>query len=90
MCRAPQVEGLFLGAGSWELLSRVGQVDVPLLTLLADPAYTIIAQEAREELERWLPPAHATLVTIPGTTHNMHRGAGFVSTIGALLGWLKR
>jgi pimeloyl-ACP methyl ester carboxylesterase len=87
-CRAEAVRGLFLGSGSWDLTDRFAQVDIPLLLLVADPQYTVIALDALAAAERGLRPGLGQLLVIPGTTHNMLRGDGYAPTMAALMAWL--
>jgi pimeloyl-ACP methyl ester carboxylesterase len=88
-CRAEAVRGLFIGSGAWDLSERFAQVAIPLLLLVADPLYTVIAPEPLVAAERALRPDTARMVTIPGTTHNMVRGSGYAATMPVLLAWLK-
>jgi pimeloyl-ACP methyl ester carboxylesterase len=87
--RPAQVEGLFLGGGEWSLVDRFAQVEVPLLLLVADLAYTVIPPERLGEVEAKLRPGLGRMLVIPGTTHNMLRGSGYVPTMEALTGWLR-
>jgi pimeloyl-ACP methyl ester carboxylesterase len=87
-CRAAAVRGLFLESGEWDLSATYAQVDVPLLLLVADPVYTVIAPDALAAVEQALRPDLGRIAIIPGTTHNMHRGGGFDATIPVLTGWL--
>jgi pimeloyl-ACP methyl ester carboxylesterase len=87
-CRADAVRGLFLESGEWDIAADVAQVDIPLLMLVADPQYTVIAPDALAAAERALRPDLGRIAVIPGTTHNMHRGGGFDATMRALTAWL--
>lgn len=88
-CRAAAVRAVFVGGEGWNLPAGVGAVDVPLLLLAADPRYTVILPEAQAIATRSLRPGLGRMLTIPGTTHNMHRGpAGFEATLAALGAWL--
>jgi pimeloyl-ACP methyl ester carboxylesterase len=87
-CRYAQVEGLFVKGGVWRVLERAGAVAVPLLVLIADPQYTILPAEVQAELQLQLQPALGQAITIPGTTHNMLRGPGYVPTMAALRTWM--
>jgi pimeloyl-ACP methyl ester carboxylesterase len=87
-CRAAAVRGLFLQSGEWDLTGTFAQVDVPLLLLVADPQYTVIAPDALAAAEQALRPDLGRIAVIPGTTHNMHRGAGFEATLPVLTAWL--
>jgi pimeloyl-ACP methyl ester carboxylesterase len=86
-CRAEAVRGLFLGSGDWDLAPRVAQVEVPLLLLVADPQYTVIAPETLATAERALRPGLGRMVTVTGTNHNMLRG-GFERVMSILTAWL--
>lgn len=88
-CHREQVEGFFVGSGEWSLVERAGQVDVPLLVLVADPAFTVIPAERLNELEAALRPGLSRIIQVPGTTHNMLRGAGYAATMAALMGWMQ-
>lgn len=85
--RAEQVRGFFTPPEDWSLAPRLAAVAAPLLILVADPAFSVIAPERLAELRAAL-PANSTLTVIPGTNHNMFRGPGFEPTMAALLGWL--
>jgi len=87
-CRAGAVRGVFLASGEWDIAADMAQVDVPLLLLVADAQYTVIAPDALAAAERGLRPGLGRIVVIPGTTHNMHRGAGFEVTMPVLTDWL--
>jgi pimeloyl-ACP methyl ester carboxylesterase len=87
-CRAAAVRGLFLTSGAWDLSASFVQVDVPLLLLVADPQHTVIAPDALAVAERSLRPGLGRAATLPGTTHNMHRGGGYDATMQALTAWL--
>jgi pimeloyl-ACP methyl ester carboxylesterase len=87
-CRAAAVRGLFLGSGTWNLTDRFAQVDIPLLLLVADPQYTVIAPDTLAAAERSLRPGLGRMATIPGTTHNMLRGDGYAPTMQVLTAWL--
>ena len=87
-CRAVAVRGLFLESGEWDLSAHFAQVDIPLLLLVADPQYTVIAPDALAAAKRALRPDLGRMAVIPGATHNMHRGGGFEPTMRALSAWL--
>jgi pimeloyl-ACP methyl ester carboxylesterase len=87
-CRAGAVRGLFLESGEWDVAADVAQVDVPLLLLVADAQYTVIAPDALAVAEQALRPGLGRMVVIPGTTHNMHRGSGFEATLPVIMAWL--
>ncbi|NNJ10896.1 alpha/beta hydrolase [Chloroflexales bacterium ZM16-3] len=89
-CRAEQVEGFFTGGGNWSLEDRLGEVSAPLLLLVADLEYTVIPPDRLGEVKAKLRPGLGAMQIIPGTTHNMLRGPGYVPTMEALTGWLKR
>lgn len=86
--RAEQVRGFFTPREDWSLTPRVARVAAPLLILLADPAHTVVAPERQDELGRALVPGLGSLLTLPGTNHNMLRGPAYTITMAALLGWL--
>jgi pimeloyl-ACP methyl ester carboxylesterase len=86
-CRPAQVEGLFTG-GEWSLVDRIGQVEVPLLLLVADPRYSVIPADRLGEVEAKLRPGLGRMLVIPDTPHNMLRGAAYAPTMEALIGWL--
>lgn len=83
-CRREQVEGFFRPAAAWDLVGRVGRVAAPLLILAAAPGHSVIPTDRHAELRAALAPGRGELVTVPGTTHNMFRGAGYGATMGAL------
>jgi pimeloyl-ACP methyl ester carboxylesterase len=85
-CRLAQVAGLFVGGGVWRLIERIATVQVPLLILVADAPYAIITAEVQAEVRANL-PANAHMQVIPGTTHNMLRGPGYLPTMAALRMW---
>jgi pimeloyl-ACP methyl ester carboxylesterase len=87
-CRADAVRGLFLGSGEWDFTNKFAEVDIPLLLLVADPRYTVIAPDTLAAAEGSLRPGLGRLIAIPGTTHNMLRGDGYAPTIAALMEWL--
>lgn len=89
-CRLEQVAGLFQPPEPWDLVPRAGRVAVPLLVLVADPAHTVIPPERLGALGGALVPGLGDILVVPGTTHNMLRGAGYAPTRAALLGWLGR
>lgn len=86
-CRAEAVRGLFVNSGTWDLTCRPAQVDIPLLLLVADPQYTVIAPRDLAAAERALQPGLGQLVTVYGTNHNMLRG-GYGVVMPILLEWL--
>ncbi len=87
-CRREQVAGFFTPPARWELIDRLGRVAVPMLVLVADPAYTVLPLDRLDEVRAELAPALGRLVIVPGTTHNMFRGPGYEPTMEALRGWL--
>jgi pimeloyl-ACP methyl ester carboxylesterase len=87
-CRAAAVRGLFLESGEWDLSASFAHVAVPLLLLVADSQYTVIAPDALTAVEQALRPDLGRMIIIPNTTHNMHRGAGYDPTLSALTAWL--
>jgi pimeloyl-ACP methyl ester carboxylesterase len=89
LCRADAVRGLFLGSGDWDLTPLFSQIDAPLLLLLADSQYTIIAPEILAAVEAALRPGLAQLVQVEGTDHNMFR-AGYAPFMQVLLPWLRQ
>lgn len=87
-CRAEQVRSLFLPSEDWSLIERLGQVDAPLLLLVADPLYSVISPERLEAARAALRPDLGRLVVLPGAVHNMFRGPWFAPTMAALREWL--
>lgn len=83
-CRYEQVAGLFLMPEDWTLVPRIAWVQIPVLILLAEPAYTIIPPAIQDELRATAPADLVQMVTIPGTNHNMLRGPGYEPTFQAL------
>ena len=86
-CRPAAVRGLFLESDTWNLTAHLAQVDVPLLLLVADPQYTVIAPETLAAAERAIRHDISRVVVVPGTDHNMFR-AGYDQTMPILLDWL--
>lgn len=86
-CRREQVEGFFRPAASWKLVGRLGGVVVPLLILVAEPAYTVIPESLLNEVHATL-PGTGRVEVVPGTNHNMFRGPGYGPTMEILLHWL--
>jgi pimeloyl-ACP methyl ester carboxylesterase len=87
-CRAGAVRGLFLESGEWDIAADMAQIDIPLLLLVADAQYTVIAPDTLAAAVRALRPGLSRMAVIPGTTHNMHRGSGFEATVPVLTAWL--
>ncbi len=87
-CRYEQVAGLFLLPYDWTLAPRIGQVQVPMLILLAEPAYTIVPPAVQAELQAAAPSALVQMQLVPGTNHNMLRGPGYEPTYQALRAFL--
>jgi pimeloyl-ACP methyl ester carboxylesterase len=87
-CRAGAVRGLFVGSGEWDISESFARVEIPLLLLVADTQHTVIAPDALATARGALRPSLGQLVQIPGTTHNMQRGAGYEPTMAALIAWL--
>jgi pimeloyl-ACP methyl ester carboxylesterase len=87
-CRAEAVIGFFTKSGDWDLTPKLAEVKVPLLLLVADPSATVIDAATRGRAERYLARESARMVTIPKTTHNMYRGAGYEPTLKAITDWL--
>jgi pimeloyl-ACP methyl ester carboxylesterase len=87
-CRAEAVRGLF-GTGDWQITPLLGQVEAPLLLLLADPQYTIVVPELLAGAETAIRPDRGEIVPVEGTNHNMFRG-GFAPFMRVLLPWLRR
>ena len=88
-CRREQVAGFFLPSEEWSLVERFGQLQAPLLLLVADPVYSVIPPERLNEVRRTLSPALGTVTVLHGTTHNMFRGPGYSASLAALLAWLR-
>jgi pimeloyl-ACP methyl ester carboxylesterase len=86
-CRAEAVHGLF-STGDWQITQLLGQVDVPLLLLLADPQYTILGPELLTAAQASIRPGLGEIVPVAGTNHNMFR-AGFTPFMQVLLPWLQ-
>jgi pimeloyl-ACP methyl ester carboxylesterase len=86
-CRADAVIGFFTKSGDWDLTPKLAEVRVPLLLLVADPAATIINPDTRSGAQKHL-RAPSRMVTIPNTTHNMYRGAGYEPTLASITDWL--
>ncbi|GAC1548674.1 MAG: alpha/beta fold hydrolase [Herpetosiphon sp.] len=87
-CRAEQVKGLFCGSGSWDLVPTFTDVDMPLLLLVADLQYTVISPSMLAAVRSAL-GSQGELVVVPGTTHNMLRGAGYGATMALIEKWLR-
>jgi pimeloyl-ACP methyl ester carboxylesterase len=87
-CRREAVVGFFTKSGDWDLTERLSAIPAPALLLLADPAASIIDAAGAKAAEGALPRGKGIVRTIPGTTHNMYRGAGYEPTLAALLHWL--
>ena len=87
-CRAEAVSGFFTKSGDWDLTPRLAELEAPLLLLVADPSATIIDAGTRSLAERHLRPESARMVVVPGTTHNMYRGAGYEPTLALITDWL--
>lgn len=86
-CRAEAVYGFFAGSGAWDLTPRLAEVAVPLLLLVADLKYTVIAPAMLAEAQRMLRPGLGQTLILPGVNHNMYRG-GFDAFMRELLAWL--
>lgn len=87
-CRPEMVRGFFAKSGDWELTPLLAQVHVPLLLLVANPPFTVVAPEVLAAAERMLAAGHGQLQTLAGTDHNMHRG-GYDVFMAALRDWLQ-
>lgn len=87
-CRREAVAGFFTKSGDWDLTERLSAIPVPALLLRADPAASIIDAAGAKAAEGALRRGNGVLRTIPGTTHNLYRGAGYEPTLAALLRWL--
>ena len=88
-CRADAVRGLFIGSSDWDLTPLFGRVEAPLLLLLADVEYSVIAPATLSAAEAALRPERGQVTRITGTNHNMFRG-GFAPFMRVLLPWLGR
>jgi pimeloyl-ACP methyl ester carboxylesterase len=86
-CRADAVRGLFIGSGDWELTPLFGRINAPLLLLLADEEYSVIAPATLAAVEAALRPDLSEIIPVAGTNHNMFRG-GFAPFMRVLLPWL--
>jgi pimeloyl-ACP methyl ester carboxylesterase len=87
-CRAEAVIGFFTKSGDWDLSARLADVEVPLLLLVADPSATIIDAATRDAAQSHLRAGTGRMLTVPKTTHNMYRGAGYEPTVGQITDWL--
>jgi pimeloyl-ACP methyl ester carboxylesterase len=87
-CRAEAVIGFFTKSGEWDLTSKLAQLRVSLLLLVADPSATIIDATTRSAAQRQLRPESARMMIVPKTTHNMYRGAGYDPTLASITHWL--
>jgi len=88
-CRAGAVRGLFIGSGDWDLTPLFSRIEAPLLLLLADPEYSVIAPETLSAVEAALRPDLGEIKRVIGTNHNMFRG-GFAPFMQVLLPWLSQ
>ena len=88
-CRADAVRGLFICSGNWDLTPLLGRIEAPLLLLLADVEYSIIAPATLAAAEAALRPDLGTIVRVVGTNHNMFRG-GFAPFMRVLRPWLRQ
>ncbi len=86
-CRAEAVIGFFTKSGDWDLTPKLAEVRVPLLLLVADTAATIINPDTLNAARKHL-RASSRMVSIPNTTHNMYRGAGYEPTVASITDWL--
>ncbi len=87
-CRAEAVRGLFIGSGDWDLTPLFSRIEVPLLLMLADPQYSVIAPATLTAVEAALRPEIGEVTRVAGTNHNMFRG-GFRPFMQVLLRWLR-
>jgi pimeloyl-ACP methyl ester carboxylesterase len=87
-CRSEAVIGFFTRSGDWDLTPQLARLEIPVLLLLADASASIIDEATRSRAERSLRRDSARMVTIPKTTHNMYRGAGYEPTLAAITDWL--
>lgn len=88
-CRADAVHGLFIGSGDWDLTPLLGRIKAPLLLMLADAEYSVIAPATLAAAEAALQPELGEITRIAGTNHNMFRG-GFAPFMRVLLPWLSQ
>lgn len=88
-CRPGAVRGFYTSSGTWDLAERLAQVDLPLLLLVCDRAFTVIPADILDTAGQLLRPGLGQLVYVPGTDHSLFRG-GFAPTIAALTAWLVR
>jgi hypothetical protein len=84
---APPKRG-YVNAGTTRLSCLEWGDQGALLLLVADLQYTVVAPDTLAAAERALRSGLGRLAKVPGTTHNMHRGAGFGTTMALLTGWL--
>lgn len=87
-CRAAAVRGVFEASGDWTLAERCADLGQRALVMVADPRYTILTPPRLAAVQAALARGGGTIVDVPGTTHNMFRGAGYAPFMQALLGWL--
>ncbi len=88
-CRPSAVTGFFTKSGEWNLTPSLSAVKAPVLLLIADPAATILSVSVRSAAEQALTKTGDRMILVPGTSHNMYRGAGFEPTCAALTRWLQ-
>jgi pimeloyl-ACP methyl ester carboxylesterase len=88
-CRADAVRGLFIGSGDWDLTPLFSRIEVPLLLMLADRQYSVIAPATLSAVEEAFRPDLGRITRVAGTNHNMFRG-GFAPFMRVLLPWLRQ
>ena len=89
-CRREAVVGFFTQSGDWNLRRGSARPTAPTLLLVADPLAPDHRRRHREERRKRACVRERTVITVPGTTHNMYRGSGYEPTLAALLRWLVR
>jgi pimeloyl-ACP methyl ester carboxylesterase len=87
-CRTEAVIGFFTKSGDWNLTPNLAELKVPVLLLVANPSGTIIDAGTQIMAARHLDRQSARMITVPNTTHNMYRGAGYEPTLAAITDWL--
>jgi pimeloyl-ACP methyl ester carboxylesterase len=89
LCRIGAVRGLLLQSGSWDLVSLLAEVPVPLLLLVSDPAKSAIRPQALAAARLALRPSLGKIVVLPGADHSPFRAPDYDAFTQALLLWLR-
>jgi pimeloyl-ACP methyl ester carboxylesterase len=87
-CRPAAVRGVFESTGDWALFEQCAKLGDRALILVADPQYTILTPPRLAAVQAALARGGGAILDVPGTTHNMFRGAGYAPFMQALLSWL--